>query len=52
MFHFYIPWNRQKTIGFLTFYGVIEMDHWVKMGYGQYSLNKKINQLIFRANSF
>ena len=34
MFHFYIPWNCQKTFGFLTFSGVIEMDDSVKMSYG------------------
>ena len=31
MFHFYIPWKRQKTKGFLTFSGGIEMKHWTKM---------------------
>ena len=25
MSHFYIPWKRQKTYGFLTFSGVIEV---------------------------
>ena len=30
--HFYTPWKRQKTKGFLTFSGVIEMWHWTKMG--------------------
>ena len=33
MFHFYIPWIRQKTFGFLTFTGDTEMEHWAKMGY-------------------
>ena len=28
MFHFYTPWNRQKTIGFLTFLGGIEIERW------------------------
>ena len=28
MFHFYSPWKRQKTKGFLTFSGGIEMEHW------------------------
>ena len=32
MSHFYSPWKRQKTIGFLTFSGGIEMWHWTKMG--------------------
>ena len=27
------PWKRQKTIGFLTFSGGIEMWHWTKMSY-------------------
>ena len=30
--HFYTPWKRQKTFGFLTFSGGIEMWHWTKMG--------------------
>ena len=29
---FYTPWKRQKTFGFLTFSGGIEMWHWTKMG--------------------
>ena len=29
--HFYTPWKRQKTKGFLTFSGGIEMWHWTKM---------------------
>ena len=32
MSHFYTPWKRQKTIGFLTFSGGIEMWHWTKLG--------------------
>ena len=32
MSHFYTPWKRQKTYGFLTFSGDIEMWHWTKMG--------------------
>ena len=34
MFHFYNPWKRQKTYGFLKFSGGIEMEHWTKMRYG------------------
>ena len=30
--HFYTPWKRQKTFGFLKFSGGIEMWHWTKMG--------------------
>ena len=30
--HFYIHWERQKTFGFLTFSGSIEMWNWAKMG--------------------
>ena len=30
--HFCTPWKRQKTIGFLTLSGGIEMWHWNKMG--------------------
>ena len=29
--HFYTPWKRQKTKGFLTFSEAIEMWHWTKM---------------------
>ena len=29
--HFYTPWKRQKTKGFLTFSGGIEMWHWTKV---------------------
>ena len=32
MSHFYTPWKLQKTKGFLTFSGGIEMEHWSKMG--------------------
>ena len=35
MFQFYTPWKRQKTFGFLTFSGGIEMERWVKMGYNK-----------------
>ena len=30
--HFYTPWKRHKTYGFLTFLGGIEMWYWTKMG--------------------
>ena len=30
--HFYTPWKRQKTFGFLTFSGGLEMWRWTKMG--------------------
>ena len=30
--HFYTPWKRQKTKGFLTFSWGIEMWHWTKIG--------------------
>ena len=30
MAHFYTPWKRQKTYGFLTFSGGIEIWHWTK----------------------
>ena len=32
MFHFYTAQKRQKTKGFLTFSGSIEMEGFVKMG--------------------
>ena len=32
MSHFYTPWKRQKTKGFLTFSGGIEMRHWREKG--------------------
>ena len=35
MFYFYTPWNRQKTKGFLTYSGGIEMEHWSKNGLNQ-----------------
>ena len=31
LFHLYTPLKRQKTFGFLTFSGVIELEHWAKM---------------------
>ena len=40
MFYFCIPCKRQKTFGFLTFSGEIEMEHWA---------NKElINKLLMR----
>ena len=36
MSHFYTPWKRQKTKGFLTFSGGIEMEYWVKMSYNEH----------------
>ena len=33
MSHFYTPWKRQKTKGFLKFSGGIEMWHWTIMGW-------------------
>ena len=32
MSHFYTPWKRRKTYGFLMFSGGIAMWHWTKMG--------------------
>ena len=32
MFDFYTPWKHQKTEGFMTFLGGIEVEHWLKMG--------------------
>ena len=29
--HFYTSWKHQKTKGFLTFSGGVEMDYWAKM---------------------
>ena len=32
MFHFYTPWKRQKTFGFLKFPGGMEMGHkWINI---------------------
>ena len=31
MLNFNTPWKRQKTVGFLTFSGIIEVGHWLKM---------------------
>ena len=33
MSYFYTPWKRQKTFGFLTFSGGIEMGHWREKDY-------------------
>ena len=33
MSHFYTPWKRQKTFGFLMFLGRIAMEHWAKIDY-------------------
>ena len=30
MFHFYTPWKRRKTFGFLTFSGGNETEDWAK----------------------
>ena len=32
MSHFYAPWKRQKTFGYLTSAGSVEMVDWLKMG--------------------
>ena len=32
MYHFYTPLKRQKTFGFLTFLGGIEMGYWREKG--------------------
>ena len=32
MTHLYTSWNRQKTFGFLTLSGGIEMRHWREKG--------------------
>ena len=32
IFNFYTPWKRQKTKGFLKFYGEIEIEQCAKMG--------------------
>ena len=32
MLHFYTPWKRQKTRGFLTLSGGMEIEHWLIMG--------------------
>ena len=31
MFHFFTPWKRQKTFGFLTLARDIEMEGWAKI---------------------
>ena len=31
MFHFYTPWQCQKTLGFLMFSGGIEMEQWAEI---------------------
>ena len=32
MFHLYISWKHKKISGFLMFSGVIEIEHYLKMG--------------------
>ena len=32
MFYFYTPWKHQKTSGYLTFSGDIEVENWLEMG--------------------
>ena len=38
MWHFYTPWKRKKTKGFLMFSEGIEMEHWAKIS-SKYSFN-------------
>ena len=47
MFHFNTPRKRQKIFGFLTFAGVIEIEHWSKMGEHilQFNTGKHWNKL-------
>ena len=40
IFHFYTPWKRQETFGFLTFSEGIEMTYWVKVYHFLMTLNK------------
>ena len=40
VWHFYTPWKRQKTKGFQTFLGGIEMSLWTNMG-------NHVNNVIF-----
>ena len=49
MLHFYIPWKRQKTFGFLAFSRGIEINirvKWVKLGITLQPCNKPINQIV------
>ena len=45
MLHFYTPWKCQKTKGFLTFSGGVEMEHWPNMGLVKTYSYKKLNTI-------
>ena len=46
MFHFYTPRKYQKTKGFPTFSGAIEMKHWTKMSLDLYKLEDTLQYFI------
>ena len=50
--HFYTKWKRQKTKGFLTFSGGIEMWHWTKMGWYIFSICSKNRRSINNTSKF
>ena len=58
MFHFYTLWKLQKSRGFLTFPGGIEMECWLEMdwiwisGIFQAIIFKRISSLFFKIGAF
>ena len=42
IFDVYTPWRRQKTRGFLTFSGVVEMENFPEMGLHHFAFFRKI----------
>ena len=50
MLHFYTPWKRQKTFGFLIFSEGIEIKHCDEMGY--FLIPSSIENKLFIFHSF
>ena len=48
--HFYTPWKCQKTFGFLTISGGIEMKHWTKIGLNTFCSIFCSTSFIFNSN--
>ena len=43
VFHFYAPWNFQKTRGFLIISGGIEREHWLEMSLLCFNICSQVN---------
>ena len=46
MSHFYIPWKRYKTFGFLTFSGGTEIGHWREKGQSYEEKESKFTDIL------